>query len=67
MERTTIHEELNEKQEKKFRTWLSHIKALYGEYGTITWSITPTGIGSSIKVYSHSAKVELDLTDVDSW
>lgn len=64
---TLIHEELNDKQEKKFRTWLSHIKALYGEYGTITWTITPTGIGSSIKVYSHSAKVELDLTDVDSW
>jgi hypothetical protein len=65
--KTTIHEELNDKQEKRFRAWLVHIKALYGEYGLLTWSITPTGVGSEIKVYSHLAKVELDLTDVDSW
>ena len=67
MERTIIHEELNAKQEKNYRTWLNHIKALYGEYGTFTWSITPTGIGSEIKVFSHLAKVQLDLTDIDSW
>jgi hypothetical protein len=47
--------------------WLSHIKAIYGEYGTFTWKITPTGIGSGIAVYSHKTRTELDLTDVDSW
>jgi len=59
--------ELTDKQEKKYRQWLSHIKALYGEYGLMTWKITPTGIGNEIIVYSHNARVELDLTDVDSW
>jgi len=47
--------------------WLSHIKAIYGEYGLFTWKITPNGIGSGIVVYSHLTKTELDLTDVDSW
>jgi hypothetical protein len=47
--------------------WLSHIKAIYGEYGTFTWKVTPTGIGSGLVVYSHKTKTELDLTDVDSW
>ena len=62
-----IHEELNEVQQKKYDEWLSHIKAIYGEYGLFTWKITPTGIGSDIVVYSHNTKTELDLTDVDSW
>jgi hypothetical protein len=43
------------------------LKALYGEYGTLTWKITSTGIGEVISVYSKRADVELDLTDVDSW
>jgi hypothetical protein len=59
--------ELNDKQQKKFDKWQSHIKALYGEYGAFTWTISPTGIGEGIVVYSHNAKVELDLTDVSSW
>lgn len=65
--KTTIHEELNEAQQKKYDEWLSHIKAIYGEYGLFTWKITPTGIGSKIVVYSHTTKTELDLTDFDSW
>ena len=47
--------------------WLSHIKAIYGEYGQFTWKITPTGVGSEISVYSHKTKTELELTDFDSW
>lgn len=58
---------LTDKQQKKFDKWKSHIKALYGEYGIFTWKITPNGIGEEIIVYSHLAKVELDLTDIDSW
>ena len=65
--RTVIHEELNEKQQKIYDEWLSHINAIYGEYGTFTWKITPTGIGNRIVVYSHKTKTELDLTDEDSW
>jgi hypothetical protein len=67
MRKTVIHEELNEGQQKMYDEWLSHIKAIYGEYGTFTWKITPTGIGNGIVVYSHHTNTELDLTDVDSW
>ena len=59
--------ELNEKQQAKFDEWCSHIKTLYGEVGTLTWMITPTGIGNGVEVYSKLANVKLDLTDVDSW
>ena len=62
-----IHEELNDKQQAMYEEWISHIKAIYGEYGSFTWKITPTGIGSGIEVYSHLIKTTLDLTDVDSW
>jgi hypothetical protein len=67
MGNTVIHEELNDKQQKMFDEWISHIKAIYGEYGSFTWKISPTGIVSGISVYSHNTKTELDLTDVDSW
>jgi hypothetical protein len=65
--KTVIHEELNEKQQEIYDEWLSHIKAIYGEYGLFTWKITPNGIGNGIVVYSHHTKTELDLTDTDSW
>jgi hypothetical protein len=64
---TTISFQLNNKQQKMFDTWKGHLKALYGECGSLTWKITPTGIGSAISVYSDLAKIEFDLTDVDSW
>lgn len=58
---------LTDKQQEMFDEWKSHLKALYGECGLLTWKVTPTGIGNEISVYSHNAKIELDLTDVDSW
>jgi hypothetical protein len=64
---TEICVRLNDEQQKDFDRWKDHIKALYGEYGTFTWKITPTGIGDEITVYSHRAQVELVLTDIDSW
>lgn len=67
IKRPVIHEELNEKQQIIYDEWLSHIKAIYGEYGLFTWKITPNGIGSGIVVYSHKTKTELNLTDIDSW
>jgi hypothetical protein len=62
-----ISVELTDKQQKEFDKWCGHLKALYGEIGSLTWKISPTGIGEGIIVYSHNAKVELDLTDVSSW
>ena len=65
--KTVIHAELNDKQQKMYDEWKSHIKALYGEYGLFTWEVSPNGIGLGIVVHSHLANVKLDLTDVDSW
>ena len=67
MSNKIISLELTDEQQSKFDEWSSHIKAIYGEYGLFTWKITPNGIGEEIIVYSHKAKVELDLTDIDSW
>jgi hypothetical protein len=64
---TEICVKLNDKQQKSYDRWKTHIKALYGDYGSFTWKITPNGIGDEIKVYSHHARVELDLTDIESW
>ena len=63
----SLNLELSDKEQKKYEKWISHIKALYGEYGLFTWKLTPNGIGMGISVFSHLAKVEIDLTDVDSW
>lgn len=67
MGKTVIYQELNDKQQKKYDSWITHIKAIYGEYGMFTWKITPNGIGNVVVVYSHLTKTEIDLTDIDSW
>lgn len=60
--------ELSEKQHSFFNEWCIHMKFIYGEVGTLTWSITPLGIGDKITVTSEYAPNHpLDLTDVDSW
>lgn len=58
---------LNDKQQQQFDEWISHIKALHGEYGLFTWKLTPNGIGTGIIVYSHKVGLELDLTDIENW
>jgi plastocyanin domain-containing protein len=62
-----IQIELNDAQQIKFEEWCGHIKALRGEIGILTWKVTNFGIGPEIKVISHDLKLELDLTDTDSW
>jgi len=59
--------ELTDKEQKRYDTWIGHIKAIYGEYGLFTWKLTPNGIGMGISVFSHLTKTEIELTDVDSW
>lgn len=62
-----ISVQLNDKQQKQYEDWCGHIRALRGDVGTLTWKLTSHGIGSIIKVYSEDLKLELDLTDVESW
>jgi hypothetical protein len=64
---TTVSITLNDKQQQQFDEWISHIKALHGEYGLFTWKLTPNGIGTGIIVYSHKVGLELDLTDIENW
>ena len=63
----TISITLSDKQQQQFDEWISHIKALHGEYGLFTWKLTPNGIGTGIIVYSHKVGLELDLTDIENW
>ena len=63
----TISITLSDKQQQQFDEWISHIKALHGEYGLFTWKLTPNGIGTGIIVYSHNVGLELDLTDIENW
>ena len=58
---------LNEKEEKKLKKWQNAIKEIYGEYGSYSFTFTPTGIGTGISVYSKLVDKELDITDLDSW
>ena len=64
---TTISITLSDKQQQQFDEWISHIKALHGEYGLFTWKLTPNVIGTGIIVYSHNVGLELDLTDIENW
>jgi DNA-binding PadR family transcriptional regulator len=59
--------ELNEKEQERLEEWKKAIKLIYGEEGIFTYSFTPTGIGNAVKVYSHLAKTEKDITDLDCW
>ncbi len=60
--------ELNQKQQKQYENWCQHLKAIFGEVGTLTWTVSSNGIGDTITVTSNNAPNNpLDLTDVDSW
>jgi hypothetical protein len=63
-----IHFVLSDKQQKRFDAWGKHLKAIFGEWGLLTWTYTGNGIGESITVTSSNAPEHpLDLTDIDSW
>lgn len=67
MENKIVRVELSDKQQERFDEWCGHIRALKGEVGTLTWKITQHGIGDTIIVRNEDLKLELDLTDIDSW
>lgn len=59
--------EITDAQMVKLKEWQEKIKDLFGEYGSYTYSFTPTGIGDGVEVYSDLTKTKLDLTDVSTW
>lgn len=54
-------------QVKKLEDWQKKIKEEHGEYGVFTYSFTPYGMGTGVKVRSHNTKKTLNLSDVDNW
>lgn len=63
----SISFELSDKQQAKFDEWREAIHKIYGEYGHFKWTISPTGIGNGIEVWSSLSKTSLDLTDMETW
>lgn len=63
----TISYRLTDTEQQTFDAWKEAIKIIYGEYGHFKWTISPTGIGTGIAVWSSLAKTSIDLTDMDSW
>ncbi len=60
--------ELNSKQQKQYEDRCQHLKVIFGEVGTLTWTVSSNGIGDTITVTTNNAPNNpLDLTDVDSW
>jgi hypothetical protein len=58
---------LDPDQIERLEAWKQKIKKKYKEYGTFTYSFTPYGMGTGVKVFSHLMKKSLDLSDVDKW
>ena len=67
MANKVIHIELTDSQQAIFEAWCEHLRAIFGEVGSLTWSISSNGIGGIISVTSNNAPNNPDLTDVDSW
>ena len=55
--------QLTESQEKNLKEWQEKIKDLYGEYGHYDFIFTPFGMITEVKVRSHLAKIEIELTE----
>jgi hypothetical protein len=58
-------------EEIKFKNWDKKHTACRGQDGAIggrlTFSFTPTGLGTIIKVRCSICKREIDLTDTNNW
>jgi hypothetical protein len=64
---TTMKFELSDKEQKEIDEWQEAIKTIYGEYGSYTYSFTPTGIGCIVEVYSELANIKKDFTHEEDW
>ena len=67
VEKETQSFSLLPKEQRESDKFQAAIKEIYGSYGLFTYSFTPNGIGSGVKISSNLAKTSKDITDVDSW
>lgn len=64
--------ELDEEQIEKLRIWLNAQRAKKKGLrtaigGAITYSFTPTSLGTVVKVHNAVTNEEIDLSDYESW
>lgn len=59
--------EIDKEQEKLLMKWKRAIKKKHGKYGLFTYSFSPYGMGTGVKVYSHLDDDTIDLSDVELW
>ena len=63
----TLSFQLSEKEQENRDNVLKAYKQLYpdDEYGIITYSFTPTGIGNGVDMYIKNIDKHFDITDYD--
>lgn len=59
--------ELDEEEEKSLQKRMKKIKKKYGKCGHITYSFTPTGLGSVLKVHFQVNNKTYDITNLNNW
>lgn len=52
-------------QEEKLRIWQQALETIYGEQGDVEYFFKPAGDDIEVRVYSHSAKAWLNLTETN--
>lgn len=58
---------LNEKEDELLQDFKTEIVKKFGNYGSLSYTFTPTGIGNKIEVYSKLLNKTKDITDYESW
>jgi hypothetical protein len=59
--------ELSDSQIQELNAWKERIKKKHGSYGYYEYRFEKTGIGDSVKVFSHLTGEIIDLTEYDKW
>ena len=59
--------ELTEKQQGEIQEWQEAIQKVFGEYGSYDFIFTPNGIGVGLTVYSHTAELGKDFSNIEEW
>jgi hypothetical protein len=52
-------------QEEKLRIWQQALETIYGEQGDVEYFFKPVDGDIEVRVYSHSAKAWLNLTETN--
>ncbi len=59
--------ELTKKQQDEIQEWKDAIYKIYGEYGSYDFIFSPNEIGTSLTVYSHTAEIGKDFSNIEDW